>query len=58
MRLENAPPNVDVIFNYFKKEAKVFVGQVKLRNGGAIVPMSQPDFQVVRGDERSERASE
>ena len=50
MRLENVPSNMDVgqIFNYFKNQAKVYVGQIKLRDGSAIVPVRQEDLQVIR----------
>jgi len=48
LKLESIPPSLDItkLFNYFKKEAKIFVGQIKLKYGDAIVPCAHSDFQA------------
>jgi len=48
LQLENIPSGLATskIFNYFKNEVKVFVGQIKVQDGHAFVPMLQADFQA------------
>eukprot|EP00026_Physarum_polycephalum_P000080 Phypoly_transcript_00080.p1 GENE.Phypoly_transcript_00080~~Phypoly_transcript_00080.p1 ORF type:complete len:1906 (+),score=336.70 Phypoly_transcript_00080:404-6121(+) len=48
LKLENVPHVLDTtkLFNYFKKEAKIFIGQIKLKYGDAIVPCARSDLHA------------